>query len=239
VQLDKLLQSQGFGSRKYCQALIQQGQVKVAGQVLRECKSQVQTEQLQFQVFDTEYRFRAKVYLALHKPQGYECSQQPQQHPSVFTLLPEQLRRRGVQCVGRLDQDTTGLLLLSDDGQFVHQMTHPRQHVNKYYHVHTADPLSPAQLQQLQQGVRLHQEKGSFASTELQQLAAQLCRMAIDQGVYHQVKRMFAAVGNRVTQLHRAQIGLLDLQQLGLSPGQWCYLEADQIAAAQQLSQSP
>lgn len=236
VQLDKLLQSQGFGSRKHCQQLIKQGQVKINGATILEPKFNCPDPQPVFQVFDQSYQYRAKVYLAMHKPMGYECSQQPQHHHSVFALLPQQLRLRGVQSVGRLDQDSTGLLLLSDDGAFIHQLTHPHKHVKKYYHIHTADPIDAQQLQQLQQGVSLHQEKNNFSCSDLSQLDTHQCRMAIDQGVYHQVKRMFAAVGNRVQQLHRDQIGDLSLDQLDLAVGEWCFLDAAQIQAAKQLA---
>ena len=120
MQIERILHSQGFGSRKLCRALVDAGRVTVGGVVQRGPHADFPTDGLVFTVDGEAWRFRDRAYLMLHKPAGYECSRQPQCHPSVFALLPDVLANRGVQCVGRLDQDTTGLLLLSDDGQFVH-----------------------------------------------------------------------------------------------------------------------
>ena len=234
MQLDKLLQSQGFGSRKHCQQLIESGQVAVDGEVVTSAKTKVKPEQLNFSVFGEDFIYREYVYLALYKPQGYECSHHPQYHHSVFDLFPDYLLAREIQTVGRLDQDTTGLLLLTDDGKYLHALTHPRKHVAKHYQVTTRDPITPEQLDLLVQGVILKNEKGIFAATDVIQLSSHQCQFAIHQGVYHQVKRMLAAVGNHVEKLHRLQIGQLNLQQLPLVEGEWCYLEESEYVAARQ-----
>lgn len=144
---------------------------------------------------------------------------------------------RGLQCVGRLDQDTTGLLLLTDDGQFLQALTHPKKHVAKVYRMQTADAVTEEQLLNLEQGVELRNENGIFVATDVKQIAEHEMQMAIHQGVYHQVKRMLAAVGNKVEKLHRQQIGLLKLQDLG--EGEWIYLTESQIQAAKkQISQT-
>ncbi|MBJ9957193.1 pseudouridine synthase [Acinetobacter courvalinii] len=230
--LEKILQSQGFGSRKYCQQLIKNGSVQIDQQMCDNPKQNINTDQLLFQVFGEEYQYREHVYLVLNKPQGYECSHQATHHKSVFSLFPEILLHRGIQCVGRLDQDTTGLLLLTDDGQYLQALTHPRKHVPKVYHVTTADPITPEQIQGLQQGVELRNEKGIFAATDVKLFSEHQLSMTIHQGVYHQVKRMLAAVGNKVETLHRHQVGLLELPEL--PEGEWMYLNAEQ----KQLSQN-
>ncbi len=232
--LEKILQSQGFGSRKYCQQLIKNGSVRIEDQVCDNPKLNIHPENLSFHVFNQEYQYREQVYIALNKPQGYECSHQTTHHQSVFSLLPENLIQRGVQCVGRLDQDTTGLILLTDDGQYLQALTHPRKHVPKVYHVTTVDPISPEQVSKLGQGVELHQEKGTFAATDIQLLSENRLSMTIHQGVYHQVKRMLAAVGNRVESLHRHQIGLLELPNL--QEGEWIYLSPRQKQQSQNIS---
>ncbi|MBJ8416939.1 pseudouridine synthase [Acinetobacter courvalinii] len=232
--LEKILQSQGFGSRKYCQQLIKNGSVQIDQQMCDNPKQNINTDQLLFQVFGEEYQYREHVYLVLNKPQGYECSHQATHHKSVFSLFPEILLHRGIQCVGRLDQDTTGLLLLTDDGQYLQALTHPRKHVPKVYHVTTADPITPEQIQGLQQGVELRNEKGIFAATDVKLFSEHQLSMTIHQGVYHQVKRMLAAVGNKVETLHRHQVGLLELPEL--PEGDWMYLSAEQKQLSQNIA---
>ena len=231
--LEKILQSQGFGSRKYCQQLIKNGSVQIDGQIVDNPKQNLTTDQLCFQVFGEDYQYREHVYIALNKPQDYECSHQATHHKSVFSLLPDILIHRGLQCVGRLDQDTTGLLLLTDDGQYLQALTHPRKHVPKIYHVTTVDPISIEQQQKLEQGVELRNEKGIFAATNVQLITKNQLAMTIHQGVYHQVKRMLAAVGNKVELLHRQQIGLLELPDL--KEGEWCYLTPSEKQLSQNL----
>ena len=233
--LEKILQSQGFGSRKYCQQLIKNGAVSIENQICDNPKQKFNLQDLQFSIFGEEYQYRERVYIALNKPQGYECSHQATHHRSVFSLFPELLVHRGIQCVGRLDQDTTGLLLLTDDGKFLQALTHPRKHVPKVYHVTTADPITPQQQQQLVQGVELRNEKGIFAATDLKLMAENQLAMTIHQGVYHQVKRMLAAVGNRVEYLHRQQVGLLRLPE-ELAVGEWMYLTPTQQHLSQNLA---
>lgn len=232
--LEKILQSQGFGSRKYCQQLIKNGSVQIDQQMCDNPKQNINTDQLLFQVFGEEYQYREHVYLVLNKPQGYECSHQATHHKSVFSLFPEVLLHRGIQCVGRLDQDTTGLLLLTDDGQYLQALTHPRKHVPKVYHVTTTDPITPEQIQGLQQGVELRNEKGIFAATDVKLFSEHQLSMTIHQGVYHQVKRMLAAVGNKVEALHRHQVGLLELPEL--PEGEWMYLSAEQKQLSQNIA---
>ncbi|WP_432209497.1 pseudouridine synthase [Acinetobacter variabilis] len=228
--LEKMLQSQGFGSRKHCQQLIKNGAVSIQNEIIDNPKHKLNLQDLTFSVYGHEYRYREKVYIALNKPQDYECSHQATHHFSVFDLFDDTLLNRGIQCVGRLDQDTTGLLLLTDDGQFLQALTHPKKHVPKVYQMTTADPVTDEQIQQLEQGVELRNEKGTFAATDIVRLDDNLLQMTIHQGVYHQVKRMLAAVGNKVEQLHRAQIGALALNELAI--GEWTYLDAEQVAQA-------
>ncbi|OTG71268.1 16S rRNA pseudouridine(516) synthase [Acinetobacter sp. ANC 4169] len=228
--LEKMLQSQGFGSRKHCQQLIKNGAITIQDEVITNPKQQLGLNGLSFSVYGETFDYREKVYIALNKPQGYECSHQATHHFSVFDLFDDILMNRGLQCVGRLDQDTSGLLLLTDDGQFLQALTHPKKHVAKVYRMQTADPVTAEQIQQLEQGVELRNESGIFAATELVQLAENQLQFTVHQGVYHQVKRMLAAVGNKVEQLHRQQIGALELTDL--EEGQWIYLSAVQVELA-------
>ena len=146
MELERLLRSQGFGSKAECRALIRTGRVRVDGSPCNDPHADLPPERLRFTVDDVEWTYREHVYIVLHKPADYECSHKPQFHPSIYTLLPRPLVNRGVQAVGRLDEDSTGLLLMSDDGQFIHRCTSPRKQVPKVYEVTTKHPLEEAQL---------------------------------------------------------------------------------------------
>lgn len=231
-----MLQSQGFGSRKYCQQLIKNGAIEIGGDIITEPKFKLNLIDLEYSVYSKNYQYREKVYIALNKPAGYECSHQSTHHFSVFELFDEVLLNRGLQCIGRLDQDTTGLLLLTDDGQYLQALTHPKKHVPKVYRMQTTDPVTQNQVTALEQGVELRNETGVFAATDVVKLKEHLLHFTVHQGVYHQVKRMMAAVGNKVEQLHRQQIGHLKLQNL--AEGEWIYLTAKQIEAARSQAQN-
>lgn len=228
--LERMLQSQGFGSRKHCQQLIKNGAFSIDGEIINSPKHKLDLQALNFEVYGKQYTYREKLYIALNKPQGYECSHQATHHFSVFDLFDDISMNRGIQCVGRLDQDTTGLLLLTDDGQFLQALTHPKKHVAKVYQMHVADAVTDEHIQQLTQGVELRNEDGIFAATDVQRLDENRLQMTIHQGVYHQVKRMIAAVGNKVEKLHRAQIGQLSLNDL--PEGEWIYLTDEQVEQA-------
>lgn len=229
MDLERILQTQGFGSRRQCRALIENGAVSVAGTPCTDAGADFETTQLDFAVAGTAWRYRSLAYAVLHKPAGYECSHAPQHHPSIFSLLPPQLAARGVQCVGRLDQDTTGLLLLSDDGAFVHAYTSPKRKVPKVYRVTTKHPIDAAQLEALRGGVLLHGEALPLAALAAEQQAPTTLALTIMEGKYHQVKRMVAAAGNRVEALHRSAVGGFALPD-DLAPGQWRWLESDDLS---------
>lgn len=223
MRLRDVLFSQGFGTRRHCDALILAGEVRIAGQVCRDPGASVATDGLVFSVEGQDWPFHAKALVMLHKPAGYECSQKPSAWPSVMTLLPGPLRTRGVQAVGRLDQDTTGLLLLTDDGALIHRLTSPKKHVPKVYEAVTADPVTPGQVAQLRAGVVLHDDPLPVRATACEATGERSLRLTLTEGKYHQVKRMVAAAGNHVERLHRSRFGALALPD-DLTPGQWRWL---------------
>jgi 16S rRNA pseudouridine516 synthase len=225
LTLDRLLQSQGFGSRKYCRNLITEGELRIQGEVVTDYRLSMDTTNLTFELFDEVWPYREQVYIALNKPVNVECSRKPSHHPSVLTLLPEQCTWRDVQPVGRLDHDTTGLLLLSDDGAFIHAQSSPKRHVPKVYLATTHFPITEQLIAQLMSGVQLHDEPAPLAALQCKQVAEYQCEIVLEQGKYHQVKRMLAAAGNHCVALQRIAIGGLTLAELGLEEGEWCYLE--------------
>jgi 16S rRNA pseudouridine516 synthase len=228
VRLDKVLQSQGFGSRKDCRALIEAGRVRVLGSVALDAEVDVPLEGLAIEVSGLSWTCREKVYLGLHKPVGVECSHAPTHHASVFSLLPSFLVARGVQAVGRLDADTSGLLLLSDDGTFIQRQTSPRWKVPKVYEVTCAEPVSDAQLEALRRGVVLADDP-SPVQAEAERRGAAGLTLTITEGRYHQVRRMLAAVGNHVRALHRVAVGALELPP-AVEPGAWWLIEPSAVA---------
>ena len=229
LSLDRILQSQGFGTRKYCRALIEDGEVSIDGEIHDNYKTTIDTDGLVLHVFDEEWKYREHVYIALNKPANFECSRKPSHHPGVLTLLPEQFTWRDVQPVGRLDHDTTGMLLMSDDGPFIHAQSSPKRHIPKIYQATTADPVTPALIEQLLAGVQLHDEPAPLAAVSCVQRGDNVLEIVLEQGKYHQVKRMLAAAGNHCSALHRAAIGNLTLASLGLAEGEWCFLDQAQL----------
>ncbi len=248
MQLQDLLFSQGFGTRRVCAGLVQQGLVKIglpggAGGLVR-CTDSAQPvepeEGWNFQVQGVDWEYHQRAYVMLHKPAGTECSQKPSTYPSVYSLLPPPLRQRpvksavqGVQAVGRLDQDTTGLLLLSDDGQFIHRMGSPKRHVPKVYQITAKHEVTEAQVQQLLAGVVLDDDPKPVRAAACKVVGSHGLHLTLTEGKYHQVKRMLAAVGNRVEALHRSRIGTLELDTALLPPGQWRWLSAEELPMLQ------
>lgn len=235
MHLDNILYSQGFGTRRVCAGLIQQGFVAVAGVPCSDPAVEFEAEGLQFSVQGVPWEFHEKAYLMLHKPAAYECSQKPSTYPSIYTLLPAPIRQRGggaaagVQAVGRLDQDTTGLLLLSDDGKFIHRMSSPKHHVPKVYDVVVKHAVDEKQIQKLLAGVVLDDDPKPVRAAACEKTGELQLSLTLTEGKYHQVKRMLAAVGNRVEGLHRSRIGALPLPA-DLKPGEWRWLTAQDLA---------
>jgi 16S rRNA pseudouridine516 synthase len=237
MQLQDLLYSQGFGTRRICAGLVQHGHVTVEGQLVTDAAADFQAHGLRYAVGGRDWEYQEKAYLMLNKPAGTECSQKPSTYPSIYTLLPVPLRQRpnkgavqGVQAVGRLDQDTTGLLLLTDDGQFIHRMNSPRHDVPKVYEVTVRHPVDEKQVNRLLTGVTLDDDPRPVRAAACQRTGELQLRLTLTEGKYHQVKRMLAAAGNRVEALHRSQIGALVLPA-DLGPGQWRWLGAADLAA--------
>ena len=242
MQLQDILYSQGFGTRRICAGLVQQGYVQIdQGQGLVTCDDAThdvsEQEGMPFSVQGVLWPYHAKAYVLLHKPAGYECSHKPSAWPSLYTLLPAPLRQRpqksavqGVQAVGRLDQDTTGMLVLTDDGPLIHRMSSPRHHVPKVYEVSTAEPISDKQVLRLLEGVVLDDSPKPVKAAACLAVSQKHMRLTLTEGKYHQVKRMLIAVGNSVVGLHRSQIGAMELPQ-DLAPGQWRWITADELQA--------
>ncbi|WP_341676959.1 16S rRNA pseudouridine(516) synthase [Niveibacterium sp. SC-1] len=230
MQLERILQSQGFGSRKECRGLVRHGLVSIGGEVCEDAFVELEPEGLAFAVEGETWEYRAQAYVMFNKPAGYEVSHKPKHHPSVFSLLPDPLRLRGIQAVGRLDEDTTGLLILTDDGQLIHQLSSPKRKIPKIYEAVIKHAADEQLVRTLLEGVVLHDDPEPIAAAACEILDPQRLRLSITSGRYHQVKRMIAAAGNRVESLRRVAVGGLALPA-DLGEGEWRWINAEELAA--------
>ncbi|MEO7115231.1 MAG: 16S rRNA pseudouridine(516) synthase [Caldimonas sp.] len=236
MKLGQLLFSQGFGTRRECGALIAHGLVEIESRD-RDGSSVVDDVDFElgdpaglwFRVRDERWPYHERALIAMNKPAGYECSAKPRHHPSVLSLLPAPLRARGVQSIGRLDEDTTGVLLFTDDGALVHRLTSPKRHVAKVYEVGCKHPVDTEQIERLRAGVLLHDENEIVRAAACEATGECSLRLTLTEGKYHQVKRMIAAAGNRVEALERSAFG--EVRVDGLAPGDWRWADAGAASA--------
>lgn len=228
MRLEQILFTQGFGTRHECKGLIVNGHVTINQTVVEDPQSDFDVNGLVFSVDGVNWPYVEKAIIAMNKPTGYECSRKPLHHPSVLSLLPAPLRNRGVQPVGRLDEDTTGLLILTDDGALIHRLTHPKKHVSKIYRVTAKHAMTQEMFGRLLEGVMLDGEREKVAADDLVQIDDYVFEMQITQGKYHQVKRMVAAVGNRVSALHRVALGNYHLPD-DLTVSKWRFIRREEL----------
>jgi 16S rRNA pseudouridine516 synthase len=227
MKLVKHLANLGYGTRREVEWLVAQRRVRDAtGRVLTATSS---VEHEDIRVDDEPLDPPQGSVVALHKPEGYVCSTRDVP-PLIYGLLPDRFRLRSplMAPIGRLDRDTSGLLLLTDDGGLNHRVTSPRTHVAKTYEAWLAAPLRGDEAVIFASGtLMLESEPAPLAPASLEILSPTHVRITLTEGRYHQVRRMFVAVGNHVERLHRAAIGSLELGEL--PPGSWRTLSADDV----------
>jgi 16S rRNA pseudouridine516 synthase len=226
MRLDKLLAHAGVGSRQQVKKLIRKGHVFVNGEMINHDDHVVDEHQDAIYVGETKVLYQAYVYVMLHKPKGYVSATHDHKDKTVMELI-HGYEHRDLHIVGRLDKDTTGLLLLTDDGNWTHHITSPQHHIQKVYRVSVDKPLTEALIDTFKKGVMLDGKKTLPADlTIIHPLAADL---TIYEGKHHQVKRMFHHQGWVVTDLHRHQIGPIKLANL--LPGEHRELHADEVSS--------
>ncbi|MBL1375765.1 16S rRNA pseudouridine(516) synthase RsuA [Zobellella iuensis] len=227
MRLDRFLCESTGLTRSLAKKALHRGDVTVDGFIVKKGDLHVQEQEVRLE--GRLLSLHPPRYLLLHKPKGYISASQDEDHPCVLQLLPPELCR-DLQCAGRLDLDTTGLLLLTDDGQWSHRIRSPKKACGKVYRVELAEPLAEDTAARFQEGVQLHGEPKPTLPATLEVLAPTRVLLTIQEGKYHQVKRMFAAVGNKVVGLHRLQIGEIRLDD-SLAEGEWRHLTEDEIAS--------
>ena len=231
MNIIKYLQAQGIDTRKGCQWLVKHQLVQINGNTVVGDKTEVQPENVRSLTIEGEDALVIPLphfYILLNKPADYEVSHKPRDYPSVFTLLPDQIRAADIQAIGRLDADTTGVLLITNDGQFNHRMTSPKHKVAKTYRITLKHPADDTLCGSLKNGVLLHDDNETVRADHAELQDAHTLLLTISEGKYHQVKRMVAAAGNRVLSLHRLRFGEWDAQDL--QEGEWRFVFPQQAA---------
>lgn len=231
MRLDRMLVALGWGSRNQVQKLIRSGVVTVANQVERD-PGAVCSEGVTLQVRGADVDTRMMRHVMLHKPSGLLTAARDRRQPTVMELLPPVYTTLGCMPVGRLDKDTTGLLLLTCDGALNHRLLSPGRHVRKTYRAVVDGPLGAAEVAAFAGGLTLSDFTALPAQLEvlLSGTTESTARVIVEEGKFHQIKRMFAAVGRNVMALHRESFGPLHLDST-LAPGAWRELTEEEVCA--------
>lgn len=214
MRIDKLLSNMGHGSRKDVKLLLKQGAVRIDGVVIKDAKQQVDPAKQHVTIFDEAVEYRPFVYLMMNKPEGFVSATEDKVERTVVELIDPSYAHYELFPVGRLDKDTTGLLLLTNDGAFNHALMSPRKHVDKVYIADVDGEMTVEDVRQFAEGVALEDGYTTKpARLEILSRGARksTIRLTLSEGKYHQVKRMVAAVGKHVERLERIQIGTLEL----------------------------
>ncbi|MDP2559957.1 16S rRNA pseudouridine(516) synthase RsuA [Psychrobium sp. 1_MG-2023] len=220
MRLDRFLSENTALTRKTAKQALHRGDVLVDGVAVKKGDIKIKDQQVSYlgQIVSEI----GDLYIMLHKPQGYVCSAVDDDGLSVLHLIDEPFKN-DLHIAGRLDKDTTGLVLLTNDGQWSHRITSPKSQCSKEYIVGVSEPLLPELIEQFEHGVQLKSEEKLTRPALLDIVSSHQARLTISEGKYHQVKRMFAAVGNHVATLHRSKIGAVSLES-SLESGQWRHL---------------
>ena len=228
-RLDKIIASTGRYSRREVKLLARQGRILVDGRAVRDTAEKVDPETAEITVDGEALTYRAHTWVMLHKPAGYLSATEDGRGPTVLDLLPQELRRQGLFPVGRLDKDTEGLLLLTNDGALAHNLLSPRHHVDKVYFVRTAGCLTPQDCAAFEAGMTLSDglrclPAGLEILTRGEESEA---LVTLREGKVHQIKRMLAQLGKPMTYLKRLRMGNLTLDP-ALAPGEYRFLTKEE-----------
>ena len=232
MRLDKFLSDTTAHSRKELRSFIRRGAVEVDGRIVKAPEFQV-TENSTVTLNGKVERYRKFVYLMMNKPAGLLSATTDKRQKTVVDLLPEHLRRRGLFPVGRLDKDTTGLLILTDDGALAHELLSPKKHVDKVYLAHVDGQVDEADVAALAEGMVLGDGLHCLPAGLEPLEDGSKCLVTLREGKYHQVKRMLAARGKPVLELRRLSMGSLSLDG-ALGAGEWRMLTASEVASLRQ-----
>lgn len=229
MRIDKLLSELGIASRKEAARVAKSGGVIVDGVPVKDLSKHIDPDKSRVVYLGREVTYQKFTYVMLNKPEGYVSATDDKSLPYVTELLPEELRRRELFPVGRLDRDTVGLMILTNNGVLAHSLLSPKHHVEKEYYFTAAEPLDADAERDFREGITLAdgyecKPAGLVLSEDRRE-----GRITLTEGKYHQIKRMIASRSNRVTSLERISFGSIRLD-LSLSRGEWRYLTDEEIA---------
>ncbi|ATH92824.1 pseudouridine synthase [Bacillus glycinifermentans] len=233
MRLDKLLANSGYGSRKDVKKMLKNGAVRVKDRIVKDAKEQVDPNHDEVTVYGEPVHYREFIYLMMNKPQGVVSATEDSREETVIDLLEPEFLHFAPFPVGRLDKDTEGLLLLTNDGGLAHQLLSPKKHVPKTYEVHAEKPVTEACAARLESGVDIgdgYVTKPAKAVILENENGRHKLLLTITEGKFHQVKRMLKAVGNEVTYLKRLKMGDVALDS-DLLPGEYRELTESELAA--------
>lgn len=208
-RIDKIIASQGLYSRSDVKYLVSRKRVAIDGETVKSSSQKADPQKNVITIDGKPLTVKKQIYLMLHKPKGYVSATEDKEHQTVLALVPRELRGRDIFPAGRLDKDTTGLMILTDDGVLAHNILSPRKHVQKVYRVELDIPVTEEMGQGFAAGVELND--GVCKAAKLVILGERTAEVTLQEGRYHQIKRMFGCYGAKVVKLHRIAMGDLYL----------------------------
>lgn len=233
-RIDKILASQGTLSRKDVKEMMKKGRVTVNGVIVKDSGFKIDAQKDKITIDGEKLSLKKHIYIMLNKPQGVVSASTSDEDETVVDLVPDELYRKGLFPAGRLDKDTTGFVLITDDGDFAHKILSPKNHIFKTYLARLEHKLTENDIKMLEDGITL----GDGTTLKeakvdvVEDSDSPLVQIMICEGKYHQVKRMFAAAGNKVVALHRSKMGELMLDE-SLKPGECREITADELEKIQ------
>ena len=230
-RIDKIIASQGQYSRKEVKALIAKGRIAVDGRVVSSSSEKADPLTTRISIDGKSLAFKRNLYLMLHKPKGYVSATEDRDHPTVLELVPQEYRGRNLFPAGRLDRDTTGLMIITDDGALAHNILAPKKHVPKLYHVELDIPVTEEMRLGFSDGVMLND--GVSKAADLIKTGEKTAEVTLREGRYHQIKRMFGCFGAEVVELKRLGMGRLTLPE-DLAEGECREMSEEELALLQE-----
>lgn len=230
-RIDKIIASQGQYSRKEVKALIAKRRIAADGRIVSSSSEKADPMTMLLTVDGKPLEFKRNLYLVLNKPKGYVSATEDREHPTVLELVPQEYRGRDLFPAGRLDRDTTGLMIITDDGVLAHNILAPKKHVPKRYHVELDIPVTEEMRLGFSEGVMLND--GVCKAADLIKTGEKTAEVTLREGRYHQIKRMFGCFGAEVVELKRFGMGKLVLPE-DLAEGECREMSEEELALLQE-----